>query len=153
MVSFVKTQKYSKYSCITSRNAMILVYNGLTFYLPNLGGNPYLSLFFSGLIEVWSNVDCGTLCQLKKYKAILAWTFFTGTCYSLFTTRHGHVSWAEVQSDWLLRFNWSAAALNTYFAKRFILTSHISYSSYQVVVHSDISFRKGVARHILGNPR
>ena len=62
------------------------------------------------------------------------------------------MSWAEVQSDWMFYFNWNVAALNTCFAKRFILTSHISYSSCQVV-HSDISCRKGVAHHFLGNPR
>ena len=34
------------------RNAITLVYYGLTFYLPSLGANPYLSLILSGLIEV-----------------------------------------------------------------------------------------------------
>ena len=34
------------------RNAVVLVYYGLTFYLPKLGGNPYLSLFLAGVFEV-----------------------------------------------------------------------------------------------------
>ena len=37
---------------VVIRNTVTLVYYGLTFYVPSLGTNPYLSLIFSGLVEV-----------------------------------------------------------------------------------------------------
>ena len=50
-----ETKLFMFYVCSYFRIAQTLVYFGLTFYLPNLGGNSYLSLLVSGLIEVKSS--------------------------------------------------------------------------------------------------
>ena len=77
------------------RNSIILVYYGLTFYLPKLGGNPYLSLFLSGLIEVKPD-------ECKQFKFIMTGRVFVKDSSDFLRSNDdGHFSGAEMEHDWL----------------------------------------------------